>query len=99
MIRRFKSILILSFFTKLSNCYLNPLIQKFIVTEPKEEYSLISSLSLLTLSPNPFALSLTGQIRNENGSTVTDAILRVTNRSNEMDGLYVSATTDVGGRF
>lgn len=99
MIRRFKTIFILFLLTVHSNCYFNPLIQKFVFTEPKKENSILSSLSLLSLSPSPFAISLTGQIRNENGSTVTNVLLTVTSRTNELEGLDATATTDEGGRF
>jgi hypothetical protein len=99
MNRILKTFIILLSILCVSNCYFNPILQKFVFTEPEKENSLLQGLSLLSVPSGPFALSITGQIRNENGSTVTDALLTVTSRTNELDGLDASATTDEGGRF
>ncbi|TGL51408.1 carboxypeptidase regulatory-like domain-containing protein [Leptospira kemamanensis] len=83
-----------------NNCYYNPILQKYVFAEPTEENSLFPGLSLLGLTQQaPFALSLTGQIRNQDGSTVPSAELTVISRSNELDGLDTTVTTDDAGRF
>lgn len=83
-----------------NNCYYNPILQKYVFAEPTEENSLFPGLSLLGLTQQaPFALSLTGQIRNQDGSTVPSAELTVISRSTELDGLDTTATTDDAGRF
>ncbi|EOQ90226.1 carboxypeptidase regulatory-like domain protein [Leptospira yanagawae serovar Saopaulo str. Sao Paulo = ATCC 700523] len=91
--------IILFFSLTLSHCYFNPVVNSLLNPAETEDNSILPGLSLLSNSSAPFAISLTGQIRNENGSTVTDALLTVTSRTNEMDGLDASATTDEGGRF
>ncbi|TGL56838.1 carboxypeptidase-like regulatory domain-containing protein [Leptospira jelokensis] len=91
--------IILFFSLTLSNCYFNPLVNSLLNPAETEENSLLPGLSLLSISGAPYAISLTGQIRNENGATVNDALLTVTSRSNDLDGLDASATTDAGGRF
>ncbi|TGM05528.1 carboxypeptidase-like regulatory domain-containing protein [Leptospira jelokensis] len=91
--------IILFFSLTVSNCYFNPLVNSLLNPTETEENSLLPGLSLLSISGAPYAISLTGQIRNENGATVNDALLTVTSRSNDLDGLDASATTDAGGRF
>lgn len=99
MNRILKTFIILLSILCVSNCYFNPILQKFVFTETEKENSLLQGLSLLSVPSGPFAISITGQIRNENGSTVTDALLTVVSRTYELDGLDASATTDEGGRF
>ncbi|XDD46014.1 carboxypeptidase-like regulatory domain-containing protein [Leptospira sp. WS39.C2] len=83
-----------------TNCYFNPILQKYVFAETSEENSLSLGLTLLGLTQqSPFALSLTGQIRNKDGSAVPSAELTVVSRSNELDGLDTTVTTDDAGRF
>ncbi|MCW7460599.1 carboxypeptidase-like regulatory domain-containing protein [Leptospira limi] len=82
-----------------SNCYFNPFVQKYIFPDPTKENSLFSNLTLLGLTQAPFALSLTGQIRDQNGTAVPDAVLTVMNRSSELEGLDSTVTTNATGRF
>lgn len=82
-----------------TNCYYNPLVQKILVTDPNGDNSLFHGLSLLGLVPPPFPLSISGQLRDNTGATESDIQLTVVSRSNNLEGLNESATTDTSGRF
>ncbi|TGL85604.1 carboxypeptidase regulatory-like domain-containing protein [Leptospira congkakensis] len=100
MIRKLKYSLLLVLLTIQANCYFNPFVQSILVSDPKEDSSILLGLPLLGgLTPSPFAISITGQIRDETGAAVPNATLTVASRSNGLDGLDSSATTDSGGRF
>ncbi|TGK51706.1 carboxypeptidase regulatory-like domain-containing protein [Leptospira kanakyensis] len=99
IIRKLKYSLLLVLLLNLVNCYYNPLVQKVLVPDPKEDSSILLGLPLLGLTPTSIAISITGQIRDETGAAVPNAILTVNSRSNGLDGLDSSATTDSGGRF
>ncbi|MCW7468651.1 carboxypeptidase-like regulatory domain-containing protein [Leptospira kanakyensis] len=100
IIRKLKYSLLLVLLIIQANCYYNPFVQSILVPDPKEDSSFLLGLPLLGgMTPSPFAISITGQIRDETGAAVQNATLTVASRSNGLDGLDSSATTDSGGRF
>ncbi|TGK82601.1 carboxypeptidase regulatory-like domain-containing protein [Leptospira noumeaensis] len=100
MIRKLKYSLLIVLLLIQANCYYNPFVQKILAPDPKEDSSILLGLPLLGgLTPAPFALSIAGQIRNETGAVVSNAELKVIHRSNELEGLDSTVTTDSGGRF
>ncbi|MCW7468650.1 carboxypeptidase-like regulatory domain-containing protein [Leptospira kanakyensis] len=99
IIHRLRYSLLLVLLINQANCYYNPFVQSILVPDPKEDQSLIQGFSLLGLTTAPYALSVTGQIRDQNGTTVSDLLLTVESRSNELDGLDATATTNTSGRF
>lgn len=92
------SILIILFLS-LANCYFNPLVQTVVSPNEKESDNLFPALSILSLSESSFTVSVSGQLRDNDGATEPNIGLKVISRSSQIDGVDSTATTDIAGRF
>lgn len=101
LLHQFKYLFLLISLINLTNCYFNPVVQKFVETDPKEDNSLLQGLSLLGLTPPlpAFPISISGQLRDDTGAAEANVQLTVISRANALEGLEESTTTDTAGRF
>lgn len=94
-----KFLILVILFLNFANCYFNPFVQSVVSPVEKDSNDIFPALFLLSLSESFFVISVSGQLRDNNGAAEPSIALKVISRTNQIDGLDSVATTDLAGRF